>query len=262
MPSVARTHAQIFQRKPITFPRPAVLPPALCARFEQTLRLLQGQHPVDGEAISARPAVDFDGLTHELSGHFLQRNRVDYKARSHLEEPVAREISAAQWTRALSGDDNFIEFVEQINLRCCPRPPHGRRLSDIQLNADALGATVRFCSPQQAARQLCALRQVLQRPAIRSLYGVMAILVAVTNAHYFMDGNGRTSRVLMNAYCAWRFPLLSYIPFSEIFSKSSGGYEIRLRQAEIHGDWLPLAAYLSDCVALVAEMQTGSEPVR
>jgi Fic family protein len=84
-------------------------------------------------------------------------------------------------------------------------------------------------------------------------YAAMISLVAVTNCHPFTDGNGRISRILANrlfnrheAAATW------YLPLREIAAFSRGGYIVRVRQAELHGDWSPLARFLLAAIALLA----------
>ncbi|WP_343635704.1 Fic family protein [Roseateles sp.] len=78
--------------------------------------------------------------------------------------------------------------------------------------------------------------------------------VCVNSYHPFADGNGRCSRILFNARMrALGLPENTYIPLKEMFWASFGGYEIRLRQVELHGDWLPMLSYFSDVISICAK---------
>jgi len=88
--------------------------------------------------------------------------------------------------------------------------------------------------------------------------GVLAavrILALINNAHAFTDGNGRLGRALFN-FCLHRrgMPTDCFIPLKTLAALSGGGYEIRLREAELLGRWDGLYSYHCTAVRLYARL--------
>jgi Fic family protein len=76
-------------------------------------------------------------------------------------------------------------------------------------------------------------------------FAATVALLLITNCHAFTDGNGRVARVVFNAVLRPSEPAVThYLPLREIATFARGGYIIRARQAEIHGNWAPLADFM------------------
>lgn len=119
------------------------------------------------------------------------------------------------------------------------------RTRAIATDADPAGRHVVFVNPEAISSQLELLDTFLETckevsPAFRAIIA----LVMITNCHPFPDGNGRAARAFFNALLDQKGPLgRFYLPLKEIAIFSRGGYIIRVRQAEIHGDWAPIADF-------------------
>jgi len=80
----------------------------------------------------------------------------------------------------------------------------------------------------------------------------MVLMIAVLNCHPFRDGNGRTSRLAYNWWLCTQLKARFYLPIQELADLTGGGFFIRQRLAERHGDWEPLSQYLVDATQFFA----------
>lgn len=89
----------------------------------------------------------------------------------------------------------------------------------------------------------------------------MLALVGISNCHPLYDGNGRTSRIIANAMMndPAEAPAF-YLPIKEIAAFSRGGYLLRVRQAELRDEWLPLANFLLTAVTWWADRLDEQAP--
>lgn len=102
---------------------------------------------------------------------------------------------------------------------------------------------------RQLERALALLAAAGPQP---SLVCAIRVYVALLNAHAFPDGNGRIARLLLNfAFRRAGMPPRAYLPVFTAMHASRGGYEIRLREAEIFGRWDPIIQFFCQ-VLLIA----------
>ena len=122
----------------------------------------------------------------------------------------------------------------------------GLRERDRCASPDRFRRYVVYPPPSQVAGQLAAISAALNSTVDRPrAFDAMIVLVAITNCHPFDDGNGRVSRILANWLLGDRsITSCLYLPLREIAQFSRGGFIIRVRQAELYDDWLPLARFL------------------
>ena len=120
------------------------------------------------------------------------------------------------------------------------------RTAQISTDADPVGRHIVFPGPEHIAPQLARLDDFLDRSAnaARSFRATVAALTIV-NCHPLPDGNGRAARLAFNLIAdPAHAPRDYYLPLHEIGVFSRGGYIVRLRQAELHGDWTPIAGFI------------------
>ena len=80
-------------------------------------------------------------------------------------------------------------------------------------------------------------------------------MVSILNLHPLHDGNGRIARIVFNYFLRLSgLPKCSYIPIYEFFCFSEGGYEVRLRGAEIYGNWQGFIEYICNILEACYEI--------
>lgn len=83
-------------------------------------------------------------------------------------------------------------------------------------------------------------------PSVSPLMRAIWVYVLFLNLHPLCDGNGRLARILFNCELYHHgAPADAYIPISLVMAGARGGYEIRLRQAEIFGQWDPIINFFA-----------------
>lgn len=212
-------------------------------------------------------------LHHPLSEHFiakhLQGNRpivqgtqlaVSEKERVSVEENslplVCRELSLA----IRSNDpDYFVKTLADIASQSCGRETN-IRAGDVSLGVDQGGQYWAFPHAERVIPLLRDLHANLKTARESStLFAAIVALVNINCIHPFMDGNGRTSRIVFNAMLVDDGLLdpQAYIPCKHIYAISKYGFEIRLRQIILKNEWLPMITYFIDLVDLFCALAKG-----
>ena len=235
-------------RKPLVPPAWSDLSAPLQARFRLIDEAVQGTAllatclPQAGlQGALPPPLMAHKGLHHHLTALFppitspidLGRARSELAAIDRLGDPAAaiRESGALHALQHLARD-------------VCPAAT--LREGDIATQADPGGRHVVFPGVETIAGQMKRLDRLLaaDRREPRAFAATVALLL-ITNCHAFTDGNGRVARVVFNAVLRPSEPAVThYLPLREIATFARGGYIIRARQAEIHGNWAPLADFM------------------
>lgn len=177
--------------------------------------------PAGKEAGPARSRAEWEVLTHRFAA-------INAATAAGAVDGVARDVA-----RDLTGAGDF-------------------RLTRAQTAADRTGRYVRYPPSQTIAARFNELGELLAIPGHRpASFDAVVALVAINNLHPFADGNGRVARVFFNALLQRRRPAPSfYLPLHILASLSRGGYVLRLRLAEIRGQWLPLIEFLIDAAII------------
>ncbi len=199
------------------------------------------------ERVIAAPEHSFADLRHPLSDHFLAFNpRRALNPRSAGEAQAARQIGAARFAADIRSPARFERMLVELNAGCVGATA-GLRTTEVGLDPDRQGTVILFPPPPTIAGQLERLRLHLCRNlAQHPQMCAMQSIVSITNIHPFADGNGRLARIFFNLSLRAGFGgRLAYIPLCELFYRSSGGYQIALRQAELHGDWTAFGDFLT-----------------
>lgn len=193
-------------------------------------------------------------LRHELSAHFTALNADQYE-----DARVGQEINAL--INLMSGggaaEPSFALCVtavrEALRLRTNYRdgPCYSRK--------DLGGYQVLFPSAVHISERMRAMDDFIASNLdySRSFTATVA-MNAICNLHPFLNGNGRTSRVLFNLVVGThRLPPL-YVPLYTLSKISHGGFLIRLRQAQYHNDWHPLADFITNGLDLLYPVHSSS----
>jgi hypothetical protein len=121
------------------------------------------------------------------------------------------------------------------------------------------GALVELPPADIAARQFQRVLDWMATPAVDApILRASFLYVALLNAHPFEDGNGRLARLLFNhALHQAGMPVDRYLPIFSAMRHSRGGYEIRLRQAEMFGQWDPIVRWFCQVIAITAAAEAA-----
>lgn len=118
------------------------------------------------------------------------------------------------------------------------------RAQDVCARPDRFGRYVVYPDPSLIGGRLEAIGRFLAGAGGARAFAATVALVAVTNCHPLLDGNGRLARIVANARLFEDAGAAAYVPWREIALFARGGYILRVREAEIHGDWHPLATFV------------------
>ncbi len=120
------------------------------------------------------------------------------------------------------------------------------RKSEVYITSDLAGVRIMLPCAKEVEHHIMLLENfVLESGDVNGILRATTMLVIILNIHPFMDGNGRLSRLIFNALIAIIYgENIGYIPLYDFFNRSRGGFQIRLRQVEIQGNWLPLMEYI------------------
>lgn len=218
---------------------------------DEYLRTISGSDAAcfSPEAMPPSNERDFWGhLEHDLS--FMFDAPLATADMAHVEAVRRERLVAAE------SIDDFGDVMAQTDAeafigllkRCCERfaLPQEMRGGDIRTSSDRGGYVV-FPRADALRSRMAELFDFLRAPSDGGpLFRSTVAMVLTTNAHPFADGNGRLSR-LVSQLNLWNagYPRDFYLPWPIFFHRSKGGILLRVRQAEIHGDWDDL--FLSIC---------------
>lgn len=188
-------------------------------------------------------------LNHELSEYFGNASsEVFIEGRSLGELRVLTHIGLP----AVNQDIDFQTFCDVLRLvkAATSEGQSEFRVQEIRTAPDRNGQCVAYPSASHIPEQLKRIhehwvRHVPDEPG----WAALVVMTALTNLHPFDDGNGRLGRILFNWTLNQRKEHVLYLPIYELAALSRGGYLIRLRQAQYHSQWEPLAHWLWLCAA-------------
>lgn len=123
------------------------------------------------------------------------------------------------------------------------------RLGPIGTQPDRFGRRWLFPDSSCVRPSLLALRHYLARddgddPLVRAV--VAHCLIGAM--HPFVEGNGRTARVVFNLLVGRLNGFTTYLPLRKIFNISRHGYEIRMRHTVATADWTELIHYFCNVI--------------
>jgi hypothetical protein len=228
-------------------------PAALCAEVLGRL-----------DAPSAQP------LRHRLSHAFVEKQISEgrdivkaVQADLHDAKRLSMEVFASDASELAISDfvsNRESEVFRVLLEKMCTNvigTPTAIRTSGVQLGADASGARWVFPAPRAIKPLLTRLaNEVLEAYPHSPLFAAVIALVGVNAVHPFMDGNGRTSRALFNSLLrsGGVLPGMGYIPLKHIYFIANFGFEIRLREAILLNNYLPILNFFCDVMDLTRDL--------
>lgn len=234
------------QRSAIAVPRWSSLSHGLRFELQRSTDNLKRWDAFDPDLPGALAEKHVAPLSHHLSDHFMAANGPPESKRRSTVEFCVLQTHGSAILEAARDRDAFLASLDQAIAKLEPRSTRRTAHEASVIRGDI--ADIRFLPEAEVTLQLEQIRLLLlspQRPH-RALFDGAAALLLLTNAHPYRDGNGRLGRLLFNL-CLRRggLPDQSYVALSEIANRSRGGYEIRLRQAELFGQWEPFLGFLA-----------------
>ncbi|CAD0305657.1 hypothetical protein NCPPB940_06540 [Xanthomonas hortorum pv. taraxaci] len=163
-----------------------------------------------------------------------------------------------QWRRSLRGPLVMADVQRFVAL--CTSRDGDLRTAPVWIRAyDGRTQLAMVSAELASARWPDLLRQLAAGGLGNGMRAAVQLLALANNAHAFADGNGRLGRALFN-FCLHRAGLRDgcYVPLKMLTVLSRGGYELRLREAELYGRWDGLYAYHSAAIKLY--LWLGKQP--
>jgi hypothetical protein len=213
-------------------------------------------------------------LSHRLSDAFVEKQISEgrdivhaMQADLHDAKRLSMEVFASDAAQLAISDfvsNRKSEVFRPLLEKMCTNvigAPTVIRTSGVQLGADASGARWVFPAPRAIRPLMNRLaNEVLEAFSQSPLFAAVIALVGVNAIHPFADGNGRTSRALFNSLLrsGGRLPSKSYIPLKHIYFIAKFGFEIRLREAILLNNYLPILNFFCDVIDLTGELCTRS----
>jgi len=129
------------------------------------------------------------------------------------------------------------------------------------LEPDAGGVLIRFCPPAEVPALIDELYSAISASSLNPAMKAVFMLVSLLNIHPFEDGNGRCARIWFNTMLEIGYGGRFMLPLRVFAEMSCGGFEIRMRDAEINGRWQPLVDYLAVVLEISNSASLGRESV-
>jgi hypothetical protein len=246
-------------RNPLPFPKAALFPRGLIAHVE---RLEYRSAEAAAAANAARFEAIGDGsefarwtafaadLQHPLSQQLVDSRGGDAlrDLRCAIAERDTYQCHRMPLIAALRGDDP--SALQQAARAFCAAATGSAdidcRRAAVGLEPGPDGNRVEFGNWQDVPARLAELQHDVRHSPLPAAMNAVAVLAVMLNIHAFPDGNGRCARALFNAALeAAGRPMTAYVPLRLVFDVSLGGFELRLRDAETHGNWAPLVQYFA-----------------
>lgn len=196
-------------------------------------------------------------LEHRLSHHWMARRAQpgrDRDARCAETELRRFLLARTALTEASTACDRD-RRIEALCLACAQltgAPTASLRDRDVGLEPDADGTRVVFGTWGDVPDRLDQLFDELSDPGLPPALQALAAMAILLNIHPFRDGNGRVARALFSVILGTRWSIDVYLPLHLFLERSAGGFELRLREAEILGRWQPLIEYFTTLLRATA----------
>ncbi len=194
-------------------------------------------------------------LRHRLSPH-MRMPALDLPKLAQIEAEEARIYH--DWRRTVCWPLSMADVQRFIAL--CTGGDGALRTTPVWIRSHDGHSQLPMVPAHHSAERLAQLLRLLADGAVGvGMTAAVQVLAMVNNAHAFRDGNGRLGRALFN-FCLHRagLPDQCFLPLKTLTVLSQGGYEIRLREAELYDRWDGLYGYHCTTTELYAWL--GEQP--
>jgi Fic/DOC family len=197
-------------------------------------------------------------LEHALSDVWLSRcGEHTRSTREPQQELIVQDLYRHRLRACLVSSRSFNETTSSMVSELLGRKVQLRR-SGAGLEADAGGVIIRFCPPAEVPALVDELHSTINASSLNPAMKAVFMLVSLLNIHPFEDGNGRCARIWFNTMLEIGYGGRFLLPLRVFAEMSCGGFEMRMRDAEINGRWQPLVDYL----AVVLEISNSAMRTR
>ena len=211
--------------------------------------------PVSSGSVSAVLACDGKSrcFQHPLFEHYATNNALEpLNNRTPTEQQYVEFFSSALEQSLVTL--KYSTICELLEAAACALTGTAVtiRTTRVGVRPDKRGCTVEFVQAADIPSALMALwKYVADLPSSRQdLFGASVAAVGLMNCHPFVDGNGRLARVLFNALMGRTSQ--NYIPLYDFYNCSPGAHVLRIRQAELFGEWDDWVRFHCDIIGFMA----------
>jgi hypothetical protein len=235
---------KVLSRKPLVYPVRSVLAEktadALILAQEQLWSVQDKPWPVSPESVLMALATESKcrRFQHPLCDHYAVNNTIDALSNRTPTEQQYVEVFSLALKQSLSSISYAnIRGVLESAARALTGHPVCIRTTRTRVKCDRRGRSVAFVEPKDIPASLIVLWQYMADLPVgrRDVWGASVAALGLMNCHPFADGNGRLARMLFNALVGCTSD--NYIPLYDFYNCTPGGHVLRIRQAELFGEW-------------------------
>lgn len=204
---------------------------------------IASRHDLTSDRNLADELTPFLHLRDDASGKIIDRSRKELEAFEWLSDRPGFSSSMSR--------SEFTEWVQTIHHAVTGRNSDLRR-GGMRTRPDAHSNTIIFPPPQQIFHLLEELhRQVAAELPAKPALAAVAAYVGLIHCHPFLDGNGRTARVLFNLLLSRAAGRKMFIPLSHWSYLCGGSFVLKVRRAMYGGDWPAILMFLRDTLTVL-----------
>jgi hypothetical protein len=195
-------------------------------------------------------------LRHELSPHASSRQVLlaaagDLDRKVLVEAGIAAECSERFRCLFNGGGEALALFCCELNALATGNDA-GVRTREVRTVPDKYGHYWMYPPSATIVAELEGLFAMLNQTRSQPLlFRCVALFVSFLCLHPFLDGNGRTARMLFNLLLVSERETGPYLPLNKIFALADMGFELRMRYTCLTGDWNPVMAFFVDAMAFL-----------
>lgn len=239
-----------------------------CAALESSLELMVES----GDLVFTTDRLDRIASQHDLLGNsnladeltpFLHlRDHTSQKIvdRSQIELAAFELLSARPGFSSSMGRSDFIGWVQAIHQAVTGRRPEFRR-GAMRTRPDDGNNAIIFPSSGLIDDLLEDLHgRLATHLSAYPATAAVAAYVGLIHCHPFLDGNGRTARVLFNLMLSNAAGTTIFIPFSHWSYMCRGSFILKVRRAMYAGDWTHILLFVRDTLTVLGTVSGSTQP--